>query len=833
MLTYGVKINNYQAGSVMAAELGVRQQYDYKSAMLTNSLFTDFLLANGLNVYKETSTRDIIGVDFNYGTRSFGEEMKRLRRTYDGCAEDKKEFVAQLMAQAQANEHKFRKLSADEIRTIFYRDGVTIHYGNESIHYNMLFRTPGKAKKGSCMFVCDRLYDKAIDFLRMGLKLPEHNAPIVEMGAYSSLVTSSIVGRVKIVPENILVLKDVDSAFFTTAVSVEVDEYNHCVARTLDNYKIINTLFDGQALIDLSIFPEWGDGYVLLRHHFMKAAAFATDIGQFMRDWWGDDYESATVCDMWGNEHKVKDVQVITTENAMKWMKFDVSYESWCAKVHENGCMFGIVKTAHPSKLGDVQRMSYQMVNALDEETIDQVVRPSMDYVALLKTDLEVFKDYLRSNSNFSNDFDVLLALLDHNKYFYKTDYFRNRRYKIIESYMFNLKNGRLIQNADNLVIVGSPYAMLLHSVGADVNDDPTFGVENGCIQCCTQRFADGEYLAEFRNPFNNRSNLGYMHNVIHPLMLKYFRLGKLCVAVNMIHTDFQSRNNGSDQDSDSIYVTNQPNIVAHAKMCYRDYPTVVNNIPMEKNHYDNTPENFALIDNNLAAAQKAIGESSNLAQICLTYSYNDPNPKIKNYVDILAVIAQVSIDQAKRKYDIDIAQEIQLIKQDIDVVKNGYPLFWLVIRKGFNRQKINPRLRCPMNYIYNLRNNYVASPDTVIDFTDMFTDVAEELPTNVSRGVAHLIQKYSIQLGHYNINSETNNERYLLLRADFDELIETIRHTTLPNKYTGLMMALLRQCFDADVPDDYNLHKNRSLLLKTLYDVNKDAFLHCFIKIK
>lgn len=54
-------------------------------------------------------------------------------------------------------------------------------------------------------------------------------------------------------------------------------------------------------------------------------------------------------------------------------------------------------------------------------------------------------------------------------------------------------------------------------------------------------------------------------------------------IAINMIHTDFQDRNNGSDQDSDSVYVTNNPAIVSHAKYCYAEYPTVVNNIPKEK----------------------------------------------------------------------------------------------------------------------------------------------------------------------------------------------------------------------------------------------------------
>ena len=86
---------------------------------------------------------------------------------------------------------------------------------------------------------------------------------------------------------------------------------------------------------------------------------------------------------------------------------------------------------------------------------------------------------------------------------------------------------------------------MLLAAVGEDPERDPTFKHEDGCIQCYTNRFNYGEYLAEFRNPFNSRNNLGYLHNHYHRYFDRYFNFGRQIIAVNMIHTDFQDRNNG------------------------------------------------------------------------------------------------------------------------------------------------------------------------------------------------------------------------------------------------------------------------------------------------
>jgi len=565
MSEYGLKIKNFEAGSLYGYNLGLRDRLDSTDAMLTNSLFSDFLKENGLNIWKGESTRDVICIEFNYGTRSYEDEIKNFDKIIKDIQNneilsksDKEARVQKiefLKERAIYNEYKYQKMSHQEIRTIFYTKGVDINYQTynkkgevikeEKIHYKMLYRTPGKAKKGSCMFINEKLYDIARNFLYMGIQLSEDNSPIVEMGAYSSLITSSIVGKVQILPEQILVLKDVDSFFNTKVISVETDENKHCKAVPMGDYQVKNTLFDGQALIDTSIFPEWGEGYILLRHHLCKMAAFHSNIQLFMQDYFGNEYETATVKDMFGRDVRVKDIRLITTDNAMKWLKFDVSYEYWSDWVRANNCMFGIVKTAHQSKLGEVQRMSYQMINALDMDIMPNTVQCSMNYIEQLKMNDDVFLNYLRDNKNFSNDYEVLIALVDQNRDFLRSEYFRDRKRKIIETYVLNFKNGKTIQNADNLVIIGSPYAMLLHSVGCDVNNDNTFTTEENTIQCWTKRFEDGEYLAEFRSPFNSKNNMGYLHNVYHEYFDKYFNFGKQIIAVNMIGTDFQDRNNG------------------------------------------------------------------------------------------------------------------------------------------------------------------------------------------------------------------------------------------------------------------------------------------------
>lgn len=860
MSEFGYKIKNYQAGSVYEMNLGVRENYDYKDAMLINSLFSEFLVENGLNIWKDTATRDVICIEFKYGSRSYEEEIKHLKKLINKTANNteineyqRKDYYDKinfLIDKATTNQDKYDKKSAQQIREIFYRDGVDIKYQThnkngevieeEIIHYRMLYRTPGKAKKGSCMFIREELYEKAHEFLYMGIQLPEHNSPIVEIGAYSSLVTSSIVDTIEIPPEDILILKDVDSFFKTNVISIETDEDKHCVAVHKNDYEVKNTLFDGQALIDLSIFPEWADGYVLLRHHMTKAAAFATDIQAFFSDYFGDDYDTAVVKDMWGNEHLAKDVKVITTDNSTKFLKFGVSYEYWCDWVHKNGNRFGIVKTAHKSKLGEVQQMSYQMINALDLDTMGEVMKESLDHIYKLQSDNEVFMKYLEDNSNFSNDYEVLIALVKQDPEFTRSEYYRARKKAIIRTSILNMKSGKVLQNADNLVLVGSPYAMLLHSVGDDVEKDDTLVSEDGCIQCYTERFKPDEYLASFRSPFNSCNNLSYIHNVQHWKFTKYFKLGNQCLAVNVRHTDWNDRNNGSDFDSDSVYTTNNPAIVKHAKYCYENYPTIINNIPKQKAIYDNNPDSYSRVDNALGASQTSIGESSNIAQLALTYSHNFEDKKYKDYACILAVVAQAAIDNSKRVYDIDIPAEIKRIKADMDIPKNGYPKFWMVIRPGFDRSRINFELKCPMNYVYDLKFGKPREPGSILSMDVFYKKFKPEAGKRRCLKVEEFIEKYSLDLHiNYNANSnEDNLSEYLLLRNDFDQLIEDIKQLYISKSYKGLMSWLIDRAFyitptmKAHLAKNHvksKLKKNRSLLLKVLYAINPDMLLECF----
>lgn len=551
--------------------------------MLNNSLFSDFLKKNGLSI-KGESTRDLICLDFDFGSKSYEDEIKRAKKMLAAAkTEDEIAIAKSVMDKIEGQKYLYQSKSRDEIRTDFYENGTYVDYvarnkdgsikSTTRLKYKMLYRTSAKAKLGQVIFIRDSLYAKAYDWLTMGLgkKMPKTNAKIVEMSAYAPLTTSTIVERIHFPVEDMLILKDKD-AFFHTMVNMvravgtgQFDddglEVKKCVV-TQEETDVCNTIWDGMGLIESSILPSSINGMALLRNHMFKACMFRTNIQKFFVDWCyenGHDYYTYEVEDMFGVKHKLKDIKCITTDNAIKWKKFyelmgdsmAEAYSYWCGRINADGSVWGVVKTDHPSKLGQNQQMSYQMVNTIPctQEDINELATTSVTYVESLKNNPEEFEKFLRANANEINHYEMMADLYAQNHRFADSKWFRYEKKTVINNYVYKLRNGKININADNLTLCGNPYALLLYSVGEDWMNDPTFDVEEVGIQCYTTRFRDGEYLCGIRNPHNSPENLCYFHNTYSDEMERYFPFSDNIMAVNCIGTDVQSRANGCDSN--------------------------------------------------------------------------------------------------------------------------------------------------------------------------------------------------------------------------------------------------------------------------------------------
>lgn len=721
----GIKIMSLEGADILRNNVEgkyIKHTYD---AVFSNSKLKYKLekgkKENKLNV-KNDATRDIINLQFNMPVTNIDKSKYKKYEKYISLDVKKGN----------------NKISADNIRKILYKDGFTLEFdkektlkGNkkdgtkvinkdgyyilvdrngkelarekkekETIKYREWFRSSAKARIGEILYISENLYEKVIEWQMMGIKLPEdEECMLVEVMSYMALTSSTIESEIEINPDNILVLNDLKSKRLTNCAKVIVDENGECKVVREKAY-VENTLFDGQALMEDLLFVDTDAGMKLLRHHFFKACAFRGYIQIFMKNYCeenGLDYETATVKDKYGNDIKVKDIMIITTENATKFEKFfddkAKGFNKWKTAVNKDNNLFGICKEDHESKFGTKQRMSYQMLNTLpvSKEELREIADYSINYINEMKDNNEAFLNHLENNKNITNPYEMMVALARANEDFTKTELFKDFKADTLCELKKKLRKGKLLVDGDNLTVVGNPYLMLLHAVGKVevdeegyvITEDKTLPASEEYISVYTKRFDDKEELVAFRNPHNAPNNIALFQNNKHELLDKYFNFSKNIVAVNLVNTELQDLANGLDQDSDFMFTTNDSNIVKIVKeKVFRKekYPVIVNKIPQSKKKYTNTQKNKAIIDNALAKGKNDIGTSSNQAQVAMSMFANSgyKDKELLDKVCILSVLAQVAIDNAKRRYEVDLESEIRRLS-----ITDKRPLFFYYTSKN------------------------------------------------------------------------------------------------------------------------------------------------------
>jgi hypothetical protein len=143
------------------------------------------------------------------------------------------------------------------------------------------------------------------------------------------------------------------------------------------------------------------------------------------------------------------------------------------------------------------------------------------------------------------------------------------------------------------------------------------------------------------------------------------------------------------------------------------------------------------------------------------------------------------------------------------------------------------------MNYLYSLEIPVVRNSESTLPMSDFFIKHTVEKKDKLrNRKVEEIIDKYSLSLLEYNMSNENDTkDEYLLLRSDFDDMIEEISRIYISSTYVSLFSWLIDRAFlitprvRANKKDISKINKNKSLLMKTLYSVNKKNLLECFKK--
>jgi len=302
-----------------------------------------------------------------------------------------------------------------------------------------------------------------------------------------------------------------------------------------------------------------------------------------------------------------------------------------------------------------------------------------------------------------------------------------------------------------------------------------------------------------------------------------------------------------------------------------------VNDVSESSLTYGNTLSEYARMDNILASSRLAIGWSSNLAMLSLTYYWTElakgnqaDGDKLKEYYDIfviLAIAAQIGIDSSKRVYSVSAQEEViriqnlpcmQYIRYEIDVngkkkkykydlpkfmkyvrepahTKDGNLIPYEVVKKNKTKlnKRINPEFICPMNWLVEcldrtrIRDH---SRTNTVSIKEFF--IKENGRANYSQmsKIRKLIDEYDGYVRTISNDSDDETTKTVMLKTE--EIIEAIRGVKMGAATINRLIetALGIEDINGLFKDIQGLNKKyRRRFLNYIYRSNQEYFLKCF----
>lgn len=640
--------------------------------------------------------------------------------------------------------------STKQLRQDLYENGFTI--GDK--HYVRFIRSSGSARVGKCLFINEKYYNKLMDWIYAGIDVKGQEIDLASFESYISLVASGSVGRFKLESRNILLINDYYSNFLNDKDTMVTRLINGDLETTRERLNISNNIFDGEALLDSSIFKSCEINRIptdlsekatmQVRNKFYKGQAIQCNIQKFYKNYFKENYETAVLKDMFGNEILAKDVLLITTPSSLKYLKYfkdkKMGYEKWKEIASTEWAICKYDKPTHHFE--GMTQTHYQLLNSLglSKEKMRELLKDTIDYINLLKTDDRVFKYNVNIKADLPEDYVInskdrmIRALLTWNEDFINTKVCWDYRKKMVQSYIDNVRKGHVLVEGNYSIVCNNVVEMLYASVGDLVEIDGRLQIKDKSevkldgYEAISMKFENGEKIAAVRSPQPSMANVGVYTNkrgeddLYYQELSKYFNLkSKEVIFTNSINVNKMEKFSSEDFDIDSELITNNPIIVEYANKIQR---FAVNNdlTPKKPNPRVRTSKNLSDVD--IECSVSKIGEVINLVQ-ALNSVYWDSikqGKKHENLEELYKDICQlnslscIEIDRCKKTSPVNTAKELKKIREKgylKDGVKPNFMKWCNEYEQGEKKPKYH-KFEAGMDYLEDIISDEIVELEDI-----------------------------------------------------------------------------------------------------------------------
>ena len=475
--------------------------------------------------------------------------------------------------------------------------GITIN----GITYKRFLGTSGGLKCNTILLVNEDILNELNERCECGRNT---SLPIVpaKLEAYKALTCSA--SQPINPPKDILVVSDAMVHIKNQTVEFLDDTKTDTPVLThLEDYETDNNATDGYSICTIeymekiskeSLELDYVTHGVCLRNAWFKGMMFPFPIKEFVEEYCPDNW---IVQDIWGNDHDLREVELITTESSLKLWNSYTSIDDYLQQVEKNGYEFAVTKIISP-EVDKTRELNYQYLQSYDftDEDIKELCKPTVDYLKqVLCGDYQSVIKFLGIASNVrEEDRNNWQHALQIDKNLIGDPYIIDSVNKMIKHKINRAKIGKLIVEGNYLVCSGDPIIFIQHVCGLE---------KTGLLkpnECYSKYWLDkdeGRQLVVFRSPMLVHNNVCKLDLHESDAAYKWYQYMDTCIIINGYDTTFQSLS-GADADGDIFFCTkdkillskyrDEPAIVCQQKNADKVIPTLQDMIKVERNGMGN-----------------------------------------------------------------------------------------------------------------------------------------------------------------------------------------------------------------------------------------------------
>lgn len=401
-----------------------------------------------------------------------GKEISRIQNVIN-----EKLFIPDLVSvKCDTTKKDYKKICKNR-----FTMNIIINNTEYKITYRRLCAGAGQLRRNTVLFVNQDIYDELEHIMMCGLtknKIGKIN--LAKFNAYYSLYTSAI-NIVK--TPRICVVDDYEYKLSNQNV-IWIDENENGELDTFEKQVDIDVnAFDGAGIISPDMAKVWQENLKLdylpasfiIRAPFIKGLVSIFDFHRFAKDVAHTDI----IKDIYGNEYKVSDIDIILSKSQFKlWKKYD-SFSQYMKYFNNLGHIFGVTRvTKKENDFMTTLNYQYIQTNNFTTQSIKELADYTADYLKKvmsgdkLQTMLLLVGEQEEDNSilDIENRMNSSIAkALMYNDEILKDTYIRKKISRTIEKKVKQAKTGKIYVEGSYDFTIPDLYAFCENAFGMDV----------------------------------------------------------------------------------------------------------------------------------------------------------------------------------------------------------------------------------------------------------------------------------------------------------------------------------------------------------------------------